>query len=115
MFLVVNKRTYQLEGLMKIQIDKLYCLIGFLNLELPNCSGNMGLKDQVMAMRWTKENIKFFGGDPDNITLYGNSSGASDIHLHMISPLSRGKIDSFLEGSFSLDFIIIKIHINRLI
>lgn len=108
MFLVVNKKTYQLEGLKKIEIAKLYFSIGFLNLELPNCLGNMGMKDQVMAMKWVKENIKFFGGDPDNITLYGNSSGASDVHLHIISPLSKGKIDSFLKGSLCFAFIIIK-------
>lgn len=62
-----------------------------MNLNLPNCAGNMGLKDQVMALRWIKENIKYFGGDPDNVTLYGCSSGASNVHFHMMSPLSKGE------------------------
>lgn len=52
----------------------------------------MGLKDQVMAFRWVKENIKYFGGDTNNITLFGGSSGATDIHLHMMSPLSKGSL-----------------------
>lgn len=52
----------------------------------------MGLKDQVMALRWIKENIKYFGGDPNNVTLHGSSAGATDIHFHMMSPLSKGNL-----------------------
>lgn len=63
---------------------------GFLNLESPNCAGNMGMKDMVMALQWIQNNIKYFGGDPDNVTLYGNSSAASAIHLLMMSPMSKG-------------------------
>ncbi|XP_065225803.1 esterase FE4-like isoform X2 [Planococcus citri] len=64
-------------------------VLGFLNLGLPECAGNMGLKDQLIAFRWVKENIEYFGGDPNNITLFGQSAGASSIHLHMMSPLSH--------------------------
>lgn len=53
-------------------------------------SGNFGLKDQLMALQWVKENIPRFGGDPNNVTLLGESAGAASIHLHMFSPLSKG-------------------------
>ncbi|KAI8054082.1 Carboxylesterase [Syncephalis plumigaleata] len=47
---------------------------------------NVGIEDQWMAMTWIKENIHAFGGDPDNITLMGISSGATSIAIHMTSP-----------------------------
>jgi len=53
-------------------------------------SGNNGLKDQVHALKWVKRNIKYFGGDPENITISGMSAGGASVHFHMLSPLSRG-------------------------
>lgn len=53
--------------------------------------GNAGLKDQTMALRWTHDNIRAFGGDPDAITVYGESAGGASAHFHHISPLSRGE------------------------
>jgi len=55
------------------------------------CRGNAGLKDQVMALKWVKNNIKAFGGDPGNVTICGESAGGSCVNFHMISPLSKGK------------------------
>ena len=53
-------------------------------------SGNYGLLDQLQALRWVKENIREFGGDPDRVTVMGQSAGAVDICLLMASPLSQG-------------------------
>ena len=53
--------------------------------------GNMGMKDQVMALRWVKENIKSFGGNPDSVTISGLSAGGASVHYHYLSPLSKGK------------------------
>lgn len=66
---------------------------GFLNLGLENCPGNVGLKDQLMAFQWVKDNIQYFGGDPNNITVFGPSAGASSIHLHLTSPLSQSNVN----------------------
>lgn len=52
--------------------------------------GNAGLKDQVLAMKWVKNNIRSFGGNPASITLTGASAGAGAVHLHYLSPLSKG-------------------------
>ncbi|CAB3223614.1 unnamed protein product [Arctia plantaginis] len=64
--------------------------IGFLSLDTPDIPGNAGMKDQVEAFRWVKNNIINFGGDPDNITIFGQSSGAGCVSYHLISPMTRG-------------------------
>ncbi|XP_046976135.1 juvenile hormone esterase-like [Vanessa cardui] len=57
---------------------------GFLNLDLPEAPGNAGLKDIRAALRWIKENIANFNGDPDNVTVFGQGSGGmAAIYLTM--------------------------------
>jgi para-nitrobenzyl esterase len=63
--------------------------LGF--LYLPGVSeGNLGLQDQVMALRWVRDNIAAFGGDPDNVAVIGQSAGAGSIALHMTMPSAQG-------------------------
>ncbi|XP_047106427.1 venom carboxylesterase-6-like [Schistocerca piceifrons] len=52
--------------------------------------GNLGMKDQVLALKWIKQNIRAFGGNPDEVTISGQSSGGSAVHYHLLSPLSKG-------------------------
>ena len=53
-------------------------------------SGNYGLYDQLCAMKWVKDNIAAFGGDPDKITIMGQSAGAMSVQLQCQSPLTDG-------------------------
>ncbi|XP_041980320.1 juvenile hormone esterase-like [Aricia agestis] len=65
-------------------------VLGFLCLDTEDIPGNAGMKDQVAALRWIKKNIKSFGGDPNNITIFGESAGGVSVSFHLISPMSKG-------------------------
>nr|WNK22293.1 carboxylesterase [Athetis lepigone]WNK22303.1 carboxylesterase 10 [Athetis lepigone] len=65
-------------------------VLGFLCLDTEDVPGNAGMKDQVAALRWIKKNIANFGGNPDNITIFGESAGAASVSYHLISPMSKG-------------------------
>ncbi|XP_074042063.1 juvenile hormone esterase isoform X1 [Leptinotarsa decemlineata] len=66
--------------------------LGFLRLRDPSLGvpGNAGLKDMVMALKWVQRNIKQFSGDPNNVTIFGESAGGAAVHLLMLSPMAKG-------------------------
>ncbi|XP_028665937.1 cocaine esterase-like [Erpetoichthys calabaricus] len=64
--------------------------LGFLSTFDENCSGNWGLLDQVAALQWVQKHIKNFGGDPDSVTIFGESSGGCSVSALVLSPLSSG-------------------------
>ncbi|XP_053602934.1 esterase FE4 [Plodia interpunctella] len=64
--------------------------LGFLCLGIEEAPGNAGLKDQIAALRWVKKNIAAFGGDSDNITIFGESAGATSAAILIASKATNG-------------------------
>ncbi|XP_026315216.1 venom carboxylesterase-6-like [Hyposmocoma kahamanoa] len=77
-------------GVVLVTLNYRLGALGFLSMENEEVSGNMGLKDQVMALKWVRDNIEYFGGDATRVTIFGESAGAASVHMHMLSPMSKG-------------------------
>ncbi|XP_053687329.1 juvenile hormone esterase-like [Sabethes cyaneus] len=65
-------------------------VFGFFSTGDGAAPGNFGLKDQVLALQWVRKNIAKFGGNPEQVTLFGQSAGGASVQMHMISPMSKG-------------------------
>ena len=63
--------------------------LGFLSLGTEDVPGNAGIRDQVLAMEWVQDNIARFGGNPDLVTIYGQSAGSFSSTYHLMSPLTK--------------------------
>lgn len=75
--------------------------LGFLATGDQASPGNYALKDTAMALRWIKDNIKAFGGNPDSITIAGQSAGSGIVHMLQLSPLSKDLMKSVVAFSGS--------------
>ncbi|XP_053683154.1 para-nitrobenzyl esterase-like [Sabethes cyaneus] len=80
-----NPRPLIQQGVIVVTFNYRLGPFGFLCLPSANIYGNMGLKDQRMLLRWVHDNISHFGGDPSNVTIFGESAGGASVHLLYLS------------------------------
>ena len=96
------------KGIVSVTVNYRLGVFGFLahpelTKESPhNASGNYALLDQYAALKWVKENIAAFGGDPNNITIAGESAGSVSVSALMASPLSKDLINGAIGESGSI-------------
>lgn len=64
--------------------------LGFLSLGTKDVPGNAAIKDQILALRWIRDNIEYFGGNPNQVTVLGNSAGGLTLSVLMTSPMAQG-------------------------
>jgi len=74
------------EDIVGVELNYRLSTLGFLAIPGTNISGNFGIGDQVTALQWVKENIAAFGGDPDRVTIIGESAGAGSVRTLLGSP-----------------------------
>ena len=90
--------AYSRKGVILVSINYRLGILGFLahpalSAENPDgISGNYGMLDQIAALKWVRDNIEAFGGDPDNITIFGQSAGAMSVRNLLCSPMTEGMI-----------------------
>ncbi len=68
-----------------------------------NASGNQALSDAIAALKWVKANIAHFGGDPNNVTIFGESAGAAIVGMLAGSPVAKGLFQRAIAESGALD------------
>ena len=59
-------------------------------MSLKEVPGNAGIRDQVLALKWIQNFIKYFGGNPNLVTIFGESAGSLSVAAHIVSPMSKG-------------------------
>lgn len=89
------------EGVVLVTFNYRLGPLGFLSVGR-DAPGNAGIKDQVLALKWVQENIATFGGDPNDVTIFGQSAGSVSVQLLMISPLAKGLFHKAIAQSGSV-------------
>ena len=85
---VYDGRAFARDGVVAVNINYRLGVEGFVSI--PGGSTNLGLRDMLAALHWVQENIAAFGGDPANVTVFGESGGGIAVACLLASPLSAG-------------------------
>ncbi|XP_052022975.1 acylcarnitine hydrolase-like [Apodemus sylvaticus] len=78
------------EDVVVVTIQYRLGVLGFFSTGDEHARGNWGFLDQVAALRWVQQNIVHFGGNPDRVTIFGESAGGISVSSHVVSPMSKG-------------------------
>lgn len=89
--------VWPLKGVIGVTINYRLGPLGFMSL--PGLDLNLGLYDQIEAIKWVKSNISAFGGDPNNITIMGQSAGAMSVQQLSMSPITHGLFNKAVMNS----------------
>lgn len=76
-------------------------ILGFLSFNRKEAPGNIGLRDQVQALKWVQQNISKFNGDPNNVTIFGISAGGASVEYLVLSPMAKGLFHKAISQSGS--------------
>ncbi|XP_005094101.1 carboxylesterase 1C-like [Aplysia californica] len=91
------------KGVVMVTINYRLDLFGFLSTEDDAMPGNYGMLDQIAALKWVKDNIASFGGNPKAVTIFGESAGSGSVSLLTLSPLAKGLFHrAIMESGVSL-------------
>jgi carboxylesterase type B len=94
-------KNYASRGLITVTVPYRVGLYGFMSLGTTEDPGNLGLWDQTAALKFVKNNIKNFGGNDENITIWGQSAGSASVDLMAMSPHSRDYFHKVIQASGS--------------
>lgn len=87
---VYDGAAFARDGVVLVSINYRLGILGF--LPIPGVPTNLGLRDAIAALEWVRDNIAAFGGDPAQVTVFGESAGACIAELVTLSPLARGLV-----------------------
>uniref|UniRef100_A0A8C5Z691 Carboxylic ester hydrolase n=1 Tax=Marmota marmota marmota TaxID=9994 RepID=A0A8C5Z691_MARMA len=79
-----------IENVLVVTVQYRLGVLGFFSTGDQHATGNWGYLDQVAALRWVQRNIAHFGGNPDQVTIFGGSAGGTSVSSHVVSPMSQG-------------------------
>lgn len=99
---LLNPTYFVRKDVIMVTINYRIGAFGFLCLHEAEATGNIGLKDAIAALKWVKNNIKAFGGDPNSITVFGESAGATAVHYMITTGKYKGLFDKAILQSGSV-------------
>ncbi|KAJ6637789.1 Juvenile hormone esterase [Pseudolycoriella hygida] len=89
------------EGVVLVTMNYRVGALGFLSTGDENAPGNYGMKDIILSLKWVQDNIANFGGDPNDVTIFGESAGGAATHYLILSPEAKGLFHKAISQSGS--------------